>query len=90
MDPAVKDIRTEEAADPASDFVQSIISALPGSSAVAKSRQAQRQWYESLSEEEQMQVRDKLREEISRVRAQFGKRTDSLSSPYPIRLRDHG
>jgi hypothetical protein len=37
-----------------------------------------------------MQVRDKLRDEISRVRAQFGKRTDSLSSSYPIRLRDHG
>jgi len=90
MDPAIKDTRAEDGKDPASEFVQSIISALPGSSAVEKSRQAQRQWYESLSQEQQMQVRDKLRAEISRVRAQFGKRTDSVPSHYPIRLRDHG
>jgi hypothetical protein len=90
MDPAVKDIRIEEGADPASDFVQSIISTLPGSGAVAKSREAQRQWYESLSQEQQMQVRDRIRQEISRVRAQFGKRTDAVSTHYPVRLRDHG
>lgn len=90
MDPAVKDIGIEEGADPASDFVQSIISTLPGSGAVAKSREAQRQWYESLSQEQQMQVRDRIRQEISRVRAQFGKRADSVPSHYPVRLRDHG
>ena len=88
-EPAAKDIRAEDGSDPASDFVQSMISALPGSSAVGKSREAQRQWYESLSEVDQMMVRDKIRDEISRIRAQFGRRSNAVSAQ-PLRLRDHG
>lgn len=88
-DPVLKDMHAEEGPDPASEFVQSMISSLPGAGSVEKSRAAQRQWYESLSEEDQMRVRDKIRQEISRIRSQFGKRTESVSS-HPIRLRDYG
>ncbi|MFK3794814.1 MULTISPECIES: hypothetical protein [unclassified Pseudomonas] len=88
-DPAAKDIRAEDGSDPASDFVQSMISALPGSSPVGRSREAQRQWYESLSEEEQMMVRDKIRAEIFRIRSEFGRRSNAVSA-HPFRLRDHG
>ena len=89
MDPAVMDVRAEEGADPASEFIESMISSLPGSGPVGKSRAAYRQWYESLSEVDQMHVRDKLREEISRIRADFGKRSNAHSA-HSIRLRDHG
>lgn len=90
MDPAVKDTRTEQEADPASDFIASMIASLPGVACVAKSREAQRHWYESLSEVEQMHVRDRIRAEISRIRASFGKRTESVSMPPAARLRDYG
>jgi hypothetical protein len=89
MDPAVTDTRAEEGSDPASDFIASMISSLPGSGAIGKSREAQRQWYESLSQEQQMQVRDRIRAEISRIRSQFGKRTDSIAAP-AVRFRDYG
>lgn len=92
MGPAVQDPLAEEGSDPASNFIQSIISTLPGSptgGTVGRTREAQRQWYESLSEEDQMRVRDSIREEISRIRAQFGKRLAPVSS-HAIRLRDYG
>jgi hypothetical protein len=89
MDPAVKDSCTEEKSDPASDFIASMIASLPGVACVEKNREAQRHWYESLSEVEQMHVRDKIRAEISRIRAGFGKRTESIPAP-PVRFRDHG
>ncbi len=89
MDPVRKDSRAEEGYDPAADFIQTLISTLPGMGPVGKSREAHRQWYESLSEGDQMKVRDKLREEIARVRSQFGKRSNILSAQL-IRLRDHG
>jgi hypothetical protein len=89
MDPAAKDIRAEDGTDPASDFVQSILSTLPKGGCEATTRMAQRRWYESLSEQDQMHVRDKLREDISRIRAEFGKKRDS-SSITALRLRDHG
>lgn len=88
-DPAAKGIRVQEGSDPASDFVQSMIAALPGSSPVGRSREAQRQWYESLSEEDQMMVRDKIRAEIARIRSGFGRRSNAVSAQ-PLRLREHG
>ena len=89
MDPAVNNTHTENGHDAASDFVDSIISALPGTGPIQKSRAAHRQWYESLPMEDQMKVRDRLREEIARVRAQFGKRTNGVSAS-PTRFREHG
>lgn len=89
MDPAAKDNRAEDGTDPASDFVQSILSALPDRGRDASARSAQRRWYESLSEHDQMRVRDKLREEIARIRGEFGKKRDA-SSISALRLRDHG
>jgi hypothetical protein len=89
IDPAVQNTLTEQGNDPASDFIQSMISALPGVGPVGKSRAAHRQWYESLSEEDQMKVRDKLREEIAKVREQFGRRSNAVSAQ-SVRLRDHG
>lgn len=88
-DPATQSIPTEDGNDPASEFIQSMITALPGANAVGKSRAAHLQWYESLSEENQMHVRDKLREEIAKVREQFGKRSNVFSAQ-SVRLRDHG
>lgn len=89
MDPAAQDTRAEDGTDPASDFVQSILSALPDRGHDASTRSAQRRWYESLSEHDQMLVRDKLREEIARIRGEFGKKRDA-SSISALRLRDHG
>jgi hypothetical protein len=89
MDPAVKDNRAEDGPDPASDFVQWILSNLPNRGGDEKSRLDQRRWYDSLSEEGQMQVRDRLREEISRVRAQFGKRSNTAHA-HPVHIRDYG
>jgi hypothetical protein len=89
MDPAAQDNRAEDGTDPASDFVQSLLSALPGREHDASTRAAQRRWYESLSEHDQMLVRDKLREEIARIRGEFGKKRD-VSSITALRLRDHG
>ncbi|WP_062387631.1 hypothetical protein [Pseudomonas abietaniphila] len=89
MDPAAKENRAEDGTDPASDFVRSILSTLPERGHDASTRSAQRRWYESLSEQDQMLVRDMLREEIARIRAEFGKKRD-VSSITALRLRDHG
>lgn len=87
--PATNEIPAEAGSDPASEFVHSMIASLPGASPVGRDREAQRQWYESLSPEQQMVVRDRLREEITRIRSASGRRSSGLST-YPSRLRDHG
>jgi hypothetical protein len=55
----------------------------------SKDRGLQRRWYNSLSEEEQADVRDKIRSEILRIRSELGRRTEAIY-PLPVRRRDHG
>lgn len=89
MDPAVDKPNISDGQDPASAFIQSMISTLPGLGTAGTSREAQRRWYESLGEEDQMMVRDRIREEIARIRGQLGRRSGALS-PHTTRLRHHG
>lgn len=56
---------------------------------LSKDRDFHIRWYNALPTDSQAEVRDKIREEILRIRSEFGKRTEPLY-PLPIRRREQG
>jgi hypothetical protein len=82
------DTQVDRAEEPLSDFNTETLAA-KNHDDLSKDRELHIRWYNALPADSQAEVRDKIREEILRIRSEFGKRTEPLY-PIPIRRREQG
>jgi hypothetical protein len=89
MDEMPEGSQTDPMEEQLSDFSAERILAAKNHDELTKDRSFHIRWYNALPADSQAEVRDKIREEILRIRSEFGRRTAPLY-PLPEKLSEQG